>query len=146
MCSKWQKSSTIYLPFVNKGFWRCQTCCEMVQRTAESWRRLWIDSGKKRLLSPSWSLNPVLDYHLFCSDYFPPPHLPLVLLKATIMVYQAISEYWSSAKEPEYDLNVNILLPGMSMQRYNFNRENHYATRTSKVSTDTHTNSQTVAH
>ncbi|XP_033985455.1 complement C3-like [Trematomus bernacchii] len=53
--------------------------------------------------------------------------------QATIVVYQAISEYWSSAIEPEYDLNVNILLPGMSMQRYNFNRENHYATRTSKI-------------
>ncbi|XP_033969721.1 complement C3-like isoform X1 [Trematomus bernacchii] len=54
--------------------------------------------------------------------------------QATIMVYQAISEYWSSAKEPEYDLNVDILLPGRAnLEKYNFNRDNHYATRTSKI-------------
>ncbi|KAK1885746.1 Complement C3 [Dissostichus eleginoides] len=54
--------------------------------------------------------------------------------QATMMVYQAISEYWSSAKEPEYDLNVDILLPGRAKpERYNFNRDNHYATRTSKI-------------
>ncbi|XP_033981180.1 complement C3-like [Trematomus bernacchii] len=54
--------------------------------------------------------------------------------QATIMVYQAISEYWSSAIEPEYDLNVCILLPGMARPfRYNFNRENHYGTRTSQI-------------
>ncbi|XP_034092552.1 complement C3-like isoform X2 [Gymnodraco acuticeps] len=54
--------------------------------------------------------------------------------QATIMVYQALSEYWSSAIEPEYDLNVLMLLPGMSRpERYNFNRENHYATRMSKI-------------
>ncbi|KAL3051025.1 hypothetical protein OYC64_001322 [Pagothenia borchgrevinki] len=54
--------------------------------------------------------------------------------QATIMVYQAISEYWSSAKEPDYDLNVDILVPGRAKpERYNFNRDNHYATRTSKI-------------
>ncbi|XP_034086505.1 complement C3-like [Gymnodraco acuticeps] len=54
--------------------------------------------------------------------------------QATIMVYQAISEYWSSAKEPEYNLNVDILLPGrLTPEKYNFNRDNHYATRTSKI-------------
>ncbi|XP_033988377.1 complement C3-like [Trematomus bernacchii] len=54
--------------------------------------------------------------------------------KATIMVYRAISEYWSNAEEPEYDLNVDILLPGRAKpEKYNFNRDNHYATRTSKI-------------
>uniref|UniRef100_A0A8D0DD34 Complement C3-like n=1 Tax=Sander lucioperca TaxID=283035 RepID=A0A8D0DD34_SANLU len=54
--------------------------------------------------------------------------------QATIMVYQAIAEYWTSAKEPEYDLNVDILLPGRSQpDKFNFNRDNHYATRTSKI-------------
>ncbi|XP_034056932.1 complement C3-like [Gymnodraco acuticeps] len=54
--------------------------------------------------------------------------------QATIMVYQAISEYWSSAKEPEYDLNVDILVPSRTLfEMYNFNRDNHYATRTSKI-------------
>ncbi|XP_037619831.1 complement C3-like isoform X4 [Sebastes umbrosus] len=53
--------------------------------------------------------------------------------QATIIVYQAIAEYWSSAREPEYDLNVDILLPGRSRPyKYNFNINNHYATRTSK--------------
>ncbi|XP_035862596.1 complement C3-like isoform X2 [Sander lucioperca] len=54
--------------------------------------------------------------------------------QATIMVYQAIAEYWTSAKEPEYDLNVDILLPGRSQpDKFNFNRDNHYATRTTKM-------------
>ncbi|XP_038554036.1 complement C3-like [Micropterus salmoides] len=54
--------------------------------------------------------------------------------QATIIVYQAVAEYWASAKEPEYDLNVDILLPGRSKpDKYNFNRDNHYATRTSKI-------------
>ncbi|XP_037545595.1 complement C3 [Nematolebias whitei] len=54
--------------------------------------------------------------------------------QATIMVYQAVAEYWANAKEPDYNLNVDILLPGRAApDKYNFNRENHYATRTSKI-------------
>ncbi|XP_040001308.1 complement C3-like [Xiphias gladius] len=54
--------------------------------------------------------------------------------QATIIVYQAVAEYWASAKEPEYDLNVDILLPGRAKpDKYNFNAENSYATRTSKI-------------
>ncbi|XP_030585760.1 complement C3-like isoform X2 [Archocentrus centrarchus] len=54
--------------------------------------------------------------------------------QATMTVYQAIGEYWASEKEPDYDLNVDILLPGRSnSDKYNFNWENHFATRTSKV-------------
>ncbi|KAL3996131.1 solute carrier family 38 (sodium-coupled neutral amino acid transporter), member 3 [Sarotherodon galilaeus] len=54
--------------------------------------------------------------------------------QATMTVYQAIAEYWTSEKEPEYDLNVDILLPGRSKpDKYNFNWENHFATRTSKI-------------
>nr|ADU33222.1 complement component c3 [Epinephelus coioides] len=54
--------------------------------------------------------------------------------QATIMVYQAVAEYWASAKEPEYDLNVDILLPGRAKpEKFNFNRLNQYATRTSKL-------------
>nr|XP_040041542.1 complement C3-like [Gasterosteus aculeatus aculeatus] len=53
--------------------------------------------------------------------------------QATIMVYQAIAEYWAGAKEPAYNLNVDILFEGRTnADKYNFNRENHYATRTSK--------------
>lgn len=49
-------------------------------------------------------------------------------------MYQAVSEYWTKAKEPEYDLNVDILLPGRSNpDKFNFNRENQFTTRTSKV-------------
>ncbi|XP_026216242.1 complement C3-like [Anabas testudineus] len=54
--------------------------------------------------------------------------------QATLMVYQAVAEYWVSAKEPEYDLNVDILLPGRSKSiKYNFNSENQYTTRISEV-------------
>uniref|UniRef100_A0A3P9MTA9 Complement C3 n=1 Tax=Poecilia reticulata TaxID=8081 RepID=A0A3P9MTA9_POERE len=54
--------------------------------------------------------------------------------QATIIVYQAVAEYWTKAKEPEYDLNVDILLPGRSKpDKFNFNRENQFATRTSKL-------------
>ncbi|XP_035760088.1 venom factor-like [Neolamprologus brichardi] len=54
--------------------------------------------------------------------------------QATIMVYQAVAEYWINANEPQYDLNVDIKLPGRSApEKYNFNQNNHYATRTSKV-------------
>uniref|UniRef100_A0A665VZJ5 Complement C3-like n=1 Tax=Echeneis naucrates TaxID=173247 RepID=A0A665VZJ5_ECHNA len=54
--------------------------------------------------------------------------------QATIMVYQAVAEYWANAREPEYNLNVAIQLPGRSKpDSYNFNRNNHYATRTTKV-------------
>uniref|UniRef100_A0A671YG04 Complement C3-like n=1 Tax=Sparus aurata TaxID=8175 RepID=A0A671YG04_SPAAU len=54
--------------------------------------------------------------------------------QATIMVYQAVAEYWAYAKEPEYNLNVDISLPGRSKpEKYNFNRDNHYTTRTSRI-------------
>uniref|UniRef100_UPI003AAF2771 complement C3-like n=1 Tax=Centroberyx gerrardi TaxID=166262 RepID=UPI003AAF2771 len=54
--------------------------------------------------------------------------------QATIIVYQAVAEYWSNAKEADYDMDVDILLPGRSKpDRYNFNRDNYYATRTSKI-------------
>ncbi|XP_028443323.1 complement C3 isoform X2 [Perca flavescens] len=54
--------------------------------------------------------------------------------QATIMVYQAIAEYWASAKEPDYDLNVDIFWPGRSKpDRYYFNRDNYYTTRTSEI-------------
>ncbi|XP_051799749.1 complement C3-like [Acanthochromis polyacanthus] len=52
--------------------------------------------------------------------------------QATIMVYQAVAEYWSADKEAEYDLNVDVFLPGRSHpDKFNFNANNHYATRTS---------------
>uniref|UniRef100_A0A667Z865 Complement C3-like n=1 Tax=Myripristis murdjan TaxID=586833 RepID=A0A667Z865_9TELE len=54
--------------------------------------------------------------------------------QATIIVYQAISEYWSNAKEMEYDLHIDILSQGRAKpDRYHINKENSYTTRTSKV-------------
>ncbi|XP_061576926.1 complement C3-like [Cololabis saira] len=54
--------------------------------------------------------------------------------QATIIVYQAVSEYWTNAQEPPYNLDVDILLPGRSKpDKYTFTRDNHYATRTSKI-------------
>uniref|UniRef100_A0A671Y7G8 NTR domain-containing protein n=1 Tax=Sparus aurata TaxID=8175 RepID=A0A671Y7G8_SPAAU len=53
--------------------------------------------------------------------------------QATIMVYQAVAEYWATAEEQEYNLDVDILLPETSKaDKYNFNRKNFHATRTSK--------------
>ncbi|KAK7930173.1 hypothetical protein WMY93_006568 [Mugilogobius chulae] len=53
--------------------------------------------------------------------------------QATIMVYQAVSEYWTVAKEPDYNLDVELKVPGRAAPySYRFNRENHYTTRTSK--------------
>uniref|UniRef100_A0A671YQE7 Complement C3-like n=1 Tax=Sparus aurata TaxID=8175 RepID=A0A671YQE7_SPAAU len=47
--------------------------------------------------------------------------------QATIMVYQAVAEYWANAEEPQYDLKLDILLPTKSdPEKYIFNRGNHY--------------------
>ncbi|XP_027873419.1 complement C3-like isoform X1 [Xiphophorus couchianus] len=55
-------------------------------------------------------------------------------IQATVTVYQAVAEFWTSEQNPGYDLNVDILLPGRSKPvKYNFNRRNHFATRTSKI-------------
>uniref|UniRef100_A0A672HBB9 Complement C3-like n=1 Tax=Salarias fasciatus TaxID=181472 RepID=A0A672HBB9_SALFA len=54
--------------------------------------------------------------------------------QATLMVYQALSEYWINAEKPEYDLNVDILMPGRPKPyKFNVNRRNHHLTRTLKV-------------
>ncbi|XP_061686215.1 complement C3-like [Syngnathoides biaculeatus] len=54
--------------------------------------------------------------------------------QATIMVYQAISEYWTNAKEPEYDLKVDIDVPGRERAlKFSFNKQNHHATRTADM-------------
>ncbi|MEQ2296185.1 hypothetical protein AMECASPLE_022350 [Ameca splendens] len=54
--------------------------------------------------------------------------------QATVIVYQAVAEYWTKAKEPEYNLDVDILLPGRSKpDKFNFNKGNQFTTRTSKV-------------
>ncbi|XP_034543955.1 complement C3-like [Notolabrus celidotus] len=53
--------------------------------------------------------------------------------QATIMVYQAVASYWAMAEEPEYDLNVDLLLPGRSLsEKLKFNKGNQFSTRTSK--------------
>ncbi|XP_055014431.1 LOW QUALITY PROTEIN: complement C3-like [Boleophthalmus pectinirostris] len=53
--------------------------------------------------------------------------------QATIMVYQAVSEYWTVAKEPDYNLDVELKVPGRAAPySFRFNRDNHHTTRTSK--------------
>ena len=68
-------------------------------------------------------------------------------VQATLMVYQAVADYWTGPKGQDFDLDVDILLPGRSKpDRYNCNSENLYATRTSKVRTHTthiHTHTHT---
>ncbi|XP_075896236.1 complement C3-like [Nelusetta ayraudi] len=65
--------------------------------------------------------------------------------QATIIVYQAVAEYWTNAQEPEYNLDVNLGLPGRSSPvKINFNKNNHYSTRTSKFN-DINQNIQVTA-
>ncbi|XP_029941864.1 complement C3-like [Salarias fasciatus] len=53
--------------------------------------------------------------------------------QATVMAYQALSEYWINAKNPEYNLNVDVLMPGRAIPyKFNVNRRNHHLTRTLK--------------
>ncbi|XP_069570698.1 complement C3-like [Brachyistius frenatus] len=53
--------------------------------------------------------------------------------QATIMVYQAVAEYWANAEEPEYNLDVDVFFPGRSMaQLYKLNKGNPYTTITFK--------------
>ncbi|XP_058496230.1 complement C3-like isoform X2 [Solea solea] len=55
--------------------------------------------------------------------------------QATMIVYQAVAEYWASAQEQEYDLYVDIHLPHRAKpEKINFNRNNHHTTRTLKFS------------
>ncbi|TDH08997.1 hypothetical protein EPR50_G00103790 [Perca flavescens] len=88
-----------------------------------------------KFASPELSHWPVSTGHVYTLEATAYALLALVKAEATIMVYQALAEYWASAKEPDYDLNVDILLPGRSKpNRYYFNRDNYYTTRTSKLS------------
>ncbi|KAM9769652.1 complement C3-like isoform 1-T1 [Menidia menidia] len=53
--------------------------------------------------------------------------------QATMTVYQAVAEYWASDKDSDYNLKVDVKLPGrLKLDKYNFNRGNHHATRTSR--------------
>ncbi|MED6232914.1 hypothetical protein ATANTOWER_004188 [Ataeniobius toweri] len=55
--------------------------------------------------------------------------------QATIMVYQAVAEYASNVNEPPFDLNVDLSIEGRSqILKISFNNNNHYTTRSSKVS------------
>ncbi|XP_075320392.1 complement C3-like [Odontesthes bonariensis] len=65
--------------------------------------------------------------------------------QATMLVYLAVAEYWASDKESDFNLNVDIKLPGrLKLDKYNFNRENHYTTRTSKINHVNHNVSVTA--
>ncbi|XP_029941622.1 complement C3-like [Salarias fasciatus] len=53
--------------------------------------------------------------------------------QTTVMAYQAMSEYWINAENPEYNLNVDILMLGKPKPyKFNVNGENHHLTRTLK--------------
>ncbi|XP_077426276.1 complement C3-like isoform X1 [Vanacampus margaritifer] len=51
--------------------------------------------------------------------------------QATMMVYQALSEYCTNAKELNFDLYVDIKIPNRLIPlKFNFNRQNQHVTRT----------------
>uniref|UniRef100_A0A3Q2QAX5 Complement C3 n=1 Tax=Fundulus heteroclitus TaxID=8078 RepID=A0A3Q2QAX5_FUNHE len=55
-------------------------------------------------------------------------------LQATIIMYQAIAQYWISVQDIDYGMNVEILIPDRSRpERYRLTKENQHITRTSKV-------------
>uniref|UniRef100_A0A665W690 Complement C3-like n=1 Tax=Echeneis naucrates TaxID=173247 RepID=A0A665W690_ECHNA len=61
-------------------------------------------------------------YYCFCLFCF--------TLQATIMVYQAVAEYWTSANEQPYDVSVELSHPGRSKPlSISLNKLNHYATK-----------------
>lgn len=106
--------------FFNKGVWRSHASCQMVQQAAKSGWRFWIDPGNTSSHTTESSQQPWAHVHV-------PP-------QATVLVYQALAEFWTTYDGPEYDLNVDILLPGRSKpEMYNFNTESRYTTRTTKV-------------
>ncbi|KAM3622593.1 uncharacterized protein V6R79_000787 [Siganus canaliculatus] len=55
--------------------------------------------------------------------------------QATLMVYQAVGDYWDSVHTAEYDLLVSVFIPEQSKPHmFSFNKENYYGTRTLKFS------------
>uniref|UniRef100_A0A3B3YTN6 Alpha-macroglobulin receptor-binding domain-containing protein n=1 Tax=Poecilia mexicana TaxID=48701 RepID=A0A3B3YTN6_9TELE len=81
-----------------------------------------------KFASPELNHWPISGKQTFTQETTGYALLALVRAQATIIVYQAVAEYWTKAKEPEYDLNVDILLPGRSRpDKFNFNRDNHFA-------------------
>uniref|UniRef100_A0A669D7F4 Complement component c3a, duplicate 5 n=1 Tax=Oreochromis niloticus TaxID=8128 RepID=A0A669D7F4_ORENI len=95
--------------------------------------RLWVNSGKTKVPLTIYYVSVKQNLAYFFCQYRKTQSCVYILLQATIMVYQASSEYWINAKEPEYNVNVDILLPGRTnTDKYSFNKENHFTTRTSK--------------
>uniref|UniRef100_A0A3Q4GC77 Anaphylatoxin-like domain-containing protein n=1 Tax=Neolamprologus brichardi TaxID=32507 RepID=A0A3Q4GC77_NEOBR len=114
------------------------TYCEMAWPVPTGRWRLWVNSGKTKVpltvyyVSVKQNLTNFL--FIFC-QYRKTQSNAYILLQATIMVYQASSEYWINAKEPEYNVDVDILLPGRkTTDKYSFSEANRFTTRTSKVS------------
>ena len=62
--------------------------------------------------------------------------LSLCVVQSTIMVYQALAEYWINAKEQQYAMDIEIQVEGRSglvPAPFRINNENAYQTRTTKV-------------
>uniref|UniRef100_A0A665W556 Complement C3-like n=1 Tax=Echeneis naucrates TaxID=173247 RepID=A0A665W556_ECHNA len=107
-----------------------------------------------KFMSPAGSHWPVHDSHLFTLEATAYALLALVKAfeeakpivrwfngkqkygggygstQATIMVYQAVAEYWTSANEQPYDVSVELSHPGRSKPlSISLNKLNHYATK-----------------
>ncbi|CAL8238118.1 unnamed protein product, partial [Lota lota] len=53
--------------------------------------------------------------------------------QSTIMVYQALAEYWINAKEQQYEMDIEIQVAGRSASApFRVNNENAFQTRTTK--------------
>ncbi|XP_071360125.1 complement C3-like [Trachinotus anak] len=113
-----------------------------------------------KFISPDLNHWPVHDSHLFTLEATAYALLALVKVKAldearpvvrwfnqqqksgggygstqaTIMVYQAIAEYWTKANEQDYNVDVNLKLPIRSKPiLISFSKANHYATKRTEM-------------
>uniref|UniRef100_A0A665W150 NTR domain-containing protein n=1 Tax=Echeneis naucrates TaxID=173247 RepID=A0A665W150_ECHNA len=66
--------------------------------------------------------------------------------QATMMVYQALAEYWVSASEDAFLLNVDISLPGrLAPYKFYFTKDNAHLTQTSQVRANMNTHTHTMS-
>ncbi|KAG7240765.1 hypothetical protein INR49_026408 [Caranx melampygus] len=88
----------------------------------------------KRFMSADKTHWPVDNSEMFTIEATAYGLLALVKVKVTIMVYQAIAEYWSSVTDESYDMNINLKLPGRSgVTQLYITRENYMSTKSDEL-------------
>lgn len=138
MDGRYSKPNTF--KFISSGLRRSPTCGQLVEAATEGQWRLHITSGDTPLSPHSFGLKqPRVQFSFTGVIWF---DAAVSHLQATMMVYQAVAEYSTRAKEmetKEYDLSVEVLLPHkIGPFKYYFGRQNSHVTRRAKVRTSRH--------